>query len=217
MDQRVSRTFARDEVRDEVIPVYMGLIKQIDDQLGLLFAFMEERGLLENTMIVFTSDHGDYLGDHWMGEKDLFHEPSVKVPLIVYDPSSEADGARGTVCDELVESIDLIPTFLEALGADPAEQSHRLEGRSLLPFAARQRPGRVAPLRHQRVRLFDAAGGSEARHRSRATRACSWSPTSAGSWSTPWASGRCSTTWRPTPTSFATSAPTPPARTSAAA
>ncbi len=134
MDLRVSKAFAREEVREEVIPVYMGLIKQIDDQLGRLFAFMQERGLLESTMIVFTSDHGDYLGDHWMGEKDLFHEPSVKVPLIVYDPSSEADRARGTVCDELVELIDLIPTFLEALGADPSEPSHRLEGRSLVPF-----------------------------------------------------------------------------------
>jgi arylsulfatase A-like enzyme len=133
MDQRVSRTFAREEVRREVIPVYMGLIKQIDDQLGRLFQFMEQRGLLENTMIVFTSDHGDYLGDHWMGDKDLFHEPSVKVPLIVYDPSSEGDSARGTVCDALVESIDLVPTFLAALGVDPAEQSHRLEGRSLFP------------------------------------------------------------------------------------
>jgi arylsulfatase A-like enzyme len=134
MDLRASRSFAREEVRREVIPVYMGLIKQIDDQLGALFGFMEERGLLEDTLIVFTSDHGDYLGDHWLGEKDLFHEPSVKVPLIVYDPSPEADRARGGVCDELVESIDLIPTFLEALGADPAEQSHRLEGRSLMPF-----------------------------------------------------------------------------------
>ena len=134
MDLRASRSFSREEVRQEVIPVYMGLIKQIDDQLGRLFQFMQERGLLENTLIVFTSDHGDYLGDHWMGEKDLFHEPSVKIPLIVCDPSSEADAARGSVSDALVEAIDLIPTFLEALGADPAGQSHRLEGRSLLPF-----------------------------------------------------------------------------------
>ena len=120
MDLRVSAAFARDEVRAEVIPVYMGLIKQIDDQLGVLFRFMEQRGLLRHTLIVFTSDHGDYLGDHWMGEKDLFHEPSVKVPLIVCDPSPEADATRGTVCDALVEAIDLAPTFLEALGDDPA-------------------------------------------------------------------------------------------------
>jgi arylsulfatase A-like enzyme len=140
MGQRVAGAFSRDEVRAEVIPVYMGLIKQIDDQLGRLFGFMKERGLFENTLIVFTSDHGDYLGDHWLGEKDLFHEPSVKVPLIVCDPSAQADAARGSVCDELVEAIDLAPTFLEVLGGDPAEQSHRLEGRSLVPFLRGRAP-----------------------------------------------------------------------------
>ncbi|HWV81094.1 MAG TPA: alkaline phosphatase family protein [Hyphomicrobiaceae bacterium] len=134
MNLRVSNTFAREEVREEVIPVYMGLIKQIDDQLGLLFKFMEDRGLLDNTLIAFTSDHGDYLGDHWMGEKDLFHDPSAKVPLIIADPSVSADAARNTVSDALVETIDLVPTFLEALGGDPAQQSHRLEGRSLMPL-----------------------------------------------------------------------------------
>jgi arylsulfatase A-like enzyme len=112
----------------------MGLIRQIDDQLGLLFGFMEERGLLRNTLIVFTSDHGDYLGDHWLGEKDLFHDPSAKIPLVLCDPSPEADNTRGTTCDALVEGIDLVPTFLEKLGADWRAQSHRLEGRSLVPF-----------------------------------------------------------------------------------
>jgi arylsulfatase A-like enzyme len=140
MKHAVSRAFARDAVRDAVVPVYMGLIKQIDDQLGVLFRFLDERGLLETTMIVFTSDHGDYLGDHWLGEKDLFHEPSVRVPLIVYDPSAEADGARGSTCDALVEAIDLAPTFVEAAGGDPAEQSHRLEGRSLVPWLRGERP-----------------------------------------------------------------------------
>lgn len=134
MKHRVAQAFSRDEVRNEVIPVYMGLIKQIDDQMGRLFAFLEDKKLMDNTMIVFTSDHGDYLGDHWMGEKDLFHDPSSRVPLIIYDPSPEADATRGTVCDELVESIDLAPTFLEAAGGDPASQSHRLEGRSLMPI-----------------------------------------------------------------------------------
>ena len=140
MNHRVSRAFARDEVRQTVIPVYMGLIKQIDDQLGVLFRFLEARGLMDDTMIVLTSDHGDYLGDHWMGEKDLFHEPSVKVPLIVYDPSTQANAARGTVCDELVESIDLAPTFLDWLGGDLPAQSHRLEGRSLLPLLHGETP-----------------------------------------------------------------------------
>jgi arylsulfatase A-like enzyme len=118
----------------------MGLIKQIDDQMGVLFSTMEQRGLLDNTMIVFTSDHGDYLGDHWLGDKDFFHDASVKVPLIIYDPSLDADAARGSVCDALVEAIDLAPTFLEALGADPVQQSHRLEGRSLLPILRGRAP-----------------------------------------------------------------------------
>ena len=140
MDYLISKSFSRDEVREEVIPVYMGLIKQIDDQMGVLFRFSRTNGYFDNTMIVFTSDHGDYLGDHWLGEKELFHEPSVKVPLIIYDPSAAADATRGTTCDELVEAIDLAPTFLEVFGGDPAQQSHRLEGRSLVPLLHGQKP-----------------------------------------------------------------------------
>ncbi|CAM5763936.1 alkaline phosphatase family protein [Mesorhizobium amorphae] len=130
--ERYSRNFSRDEVREKVIPCYMGLIKQIDDQLGHLFAFMGERGLFENTMIVFTSDHGDYLGDHWLGEKYMFHDVSVKVPMIVYDPSREADSTRGTTSEALVEMIDLAPTFLDHFGGK--QKSHVLEGRSLAPL-----------------------------------------------------------------------------------
>jgi arylsulfatase A-like enzyme len=93
---------------------------------------MEERGLFENTMIVFSSDHGDYLGDHWMGEKDFFHEPSVRVPLIIYDPRKDADSTRGTASSSLVEGIDLAATFLDYFGS-PAKP-HIIEGRSLNPL-----------------------------------------------------------------------------------
>jgi len=133
---RICKVMSHDKVRERVIPAYMGLIKQVDDQMGKLFAFMEERGLVDNTMIVFTSDHGDYLGDHWMGEKDLFHDPSVRVPLIVYDPRKEADAARGTVSEDLVEGIDLVPTFLEFFGGE--QKPHILEGRSLKPILTGQ-------------------------------------------------------------------------------
>ena len=47
---------------------------------------MDKTGVSKDTLIVFTSDHGDYLGDHWLGEKELFHEPSVHVPMILVDP-----------------------------------------------------------------------------------------------------------------------------------
>ncbi|MFV0473590.1 MAG: sulfatase-like hydrolase/transferase [Pikeienuella sp.] len=138
MGNRIGQSFSRDEVREAVIPAYMGLIRQCDDQMGRLFDWLEASGGIEDTMIVATSDHGDYLGDHWLGEKDLFHEPSVKVPLIVYDPSPEADAARGTVCDELVEQIDLAATFVEICGGEvPA---HVIEGRSLVPFLRGESP-----------------------------------------------------------------------------
>ncbi len=138
MDMRYSRNMSRDEAREKVIPAYMGLITQIDDQMGVLMKFLEERGLLEDTMIVFTSDHGDYLGDHWMGEKDLFHDQSARIPLIIIDPSKEADSTRGTVCDALVEGIDLAPTFIDYFGGTPPD--HILEGRSLMPLLRGEKP-----------------------------------------------------------------------------
>ncbi|MEM7544069.1 MAG: sulfatase-like hydrolase/transferase [Pseudomonadota bacterium] len=138
MEGRVGKTFSRPEVRDAVIPAYMGLIKQCDDQMGRLFQWLKDAGRWDDTLIVLTSDHGDYLGDHWMGEKDLFHEPSVKIPLIIRNPSAEADATRGTVCDALVEGIDLAPTFLEFAGG--AARPHILEGRSLCPWLRGEEP-----------------------------------------------------------------------------
>ena len=129
LKSRICQTFARDDVRERVIPAYMGLIKQIDDQLGVLFNWMKEAKLFDNTMIVFTSDHGDYLGDHWMGEKDLFHDQSVKVPLIIYDPRKEAKNFQGRESNHLVECIDLAPTFLDFFNIK--EKPHILEGRGL--------------------------------------------------------------------------------------
>ncbi|MBV7380614.1 sulfatase-like hydrolase/transferase [Maritimibacter dapengensis] len=130
----VSRTFARDDVREKVLQAYMGLIKQIDDQMGVLFKFLEDTGRMEDTMIVLNSDHGDYMGDHWLGEKMFFHDTSVKVPLIIYDPSSKADATRGTTSDALVEMIDLAPTFYEVAGGDASDVDHILEGQSLVPI-----------------------------------------------------------------------------------
>ena len=130
MAQEYSENSSRAEVRERVIPTYMGLIRQVDDHLGRLFRHLENRALLERTLIVFTSDHGDYLGDHWLGEKDLFHECSARVPMIVCDPSPQADATRGTSDDRFVEQIDLLPTFVEFAGGEVCTE--RVEGRSLL-------------------------------------------------------------------------------------
>ena len=121
--------FARDEVRETVIPTYMGLITQLDTHLGRLFAYLKSAGLWERTVIVFTSDHGDYLGDHYLGEKDLFHDCAARIPLIVRSPFASADARRGSICSQLVECIDLVPSFVEWAGGEPAYEF--LEGRSL--------------------------------------------------------------------------------------
>ncbi len=138
MGNKIAQAFQREEVRNKVIPAYMGLIKQCDDQLGRILDQLETSGDIANTMIVLTSDHGDYLGDHWLGEKDLFHDPSVKVPMIIYDPRAAADDTRGTECSALVESIDLAVTFVSAAGGEVA--AHILEGRDLSPWLHGQTP-----------------------------------------------------------------------------
>ena len=132
MEERVSRAFCDDGTRTRVLTAYMGLIKQIDDQMGRLMAFLDAQGLTEETMIIFTSDHGDYLGDHWMGEKELFHDASARIPMIVVDPRAEADATRGQTSSALVEAIDVVPTILDYFGGEAVP--HIIEGHSLVPL-----------------------------------------------------------------------------------
>lgn len=110
---------------------YYALITEIDDHLGRLFGWMQARGLWKNTLICFVSDHGVYLGDHWTYQKELFYDEAYQVPLILFDPRPEADARRGAAEEAFVESIDLLPTLLEAAGVPVAPA---IQGRSLVPF-----------------------------------------------------------------------------------
>ena len=148
---RICKSFSRDKVRDTVGPVYMGLIKELDDQMGRLFAYLEDSGRMEDTMIVFCSDHGDNMGDHWLGEKDLFFDCSARIPLLIYDPRREADATRGASTDKLIEGIDLLPTFVEAMGG--TAKPHMMEGRSLLPLLH----GQDTPWRDHCISEYDYA------------------------------------------------------------
>jgi arylsulfatase A-like enzyme len=130
--QEESVSFSSDACVRTVRPAYQGLITQLDDHLGRLFDAMSRSGLMDNTLIIFTADHGDFLGDHWFGEKELFYDAVQRVPFIMYDPSPEADTTRGTVDDRMIESVDVLPTMLSWLGLPQA--SHRIEGRDLLPL-----------------------------------------------------------------------------------
>ncbi|MEO7403359.1 MAG: sulfatase-like hydrolase/transferase, partial [Burkholderiales bacterium] len=125
-----SVTFSQDEARLNVVPAYMGLVKQMDDHFGRLMAHLEQSGRMQDTLIIFTADHGDYLGDHWQGEKEFMYEQGVRVPFIVVDPADDAK--RGATNDALVEAVDVVPTVLDALGI--AIPTHIVEGHSLKPL-----------------------------------------------------------------------------------
>ncbi|MCP5284732.1 MAG: sulfatase-like hydrolase/transferase [Burkholderiaceae bacterium] len=136
--QEESVSFQRDDCIRTVRPAYQGLITQLDHHLGRLFDALATQGVLDDTLIVFTADHGDYLGDHWLGEKELFHDTVQKVPLIVADPRVAADATRGTVDPRFVEAVDIVPTILDAMQV--AQPAQRLEGRSLQPLLHGEHP-----------------------------------------------------------------------------
>ena len=110
---------------------YYACITQIDYNLGQLFARLRELGLADNTWIIFTSDHGEMLGDHWMAAKGTGFEGSARVPLLVRPPAADwkPHPLQGRERNRLVCLADLMPTCLHLAGvAAPAE----LDGRDLL-------------------------------------------------------------------------------------
>ena len=107
---------------------YAGNVTLIDDQIGQILQVIEERGELADTVIGFTSDHGEMNGDWGLIYKMIFLDGSVRVPLLVRTPETATNG--GLVSDALVENCDLGPTFVELAGG---ELEHRQFGRSLVP------------------------------------------------------------------------------------
>ncbi len=110
---------------------YYGLMTEIDDQLGRVFAFLDETGQWDDTLVILTSDHGEQLGDHYLFGKVGYFDQSFRIPLIVRDPAAAAAGTRGSVVDRFTGTIDTMPTILDWLGA-PTPRA--VDGRSVLPF-----------------------------------------------------------------------------------
>ncbi len=116
---------------------YYATITQIDCAIGLLLGRLRELGLLRNTWIVFSSDHGEMLGDHGLGAKATSLEAAARVPMLIRPPDTKAefDAMRGSVSHELVCLADIMPTCLALAGIDAID-----------PFAE-PRPFRaIAPL-----------------------------------------------------------------------
>jgi len=104
---------------------YYAKVTLIDHAIGLILEALEERGMLDNTWIIYTSDHGEMLGDHYMSHKIVFYESALKIPCII----RQAGGGKGWVSSALTDQLDVAATILDIGGAGPLAES---DGRSLL-------------------------------------------------------------------------------------
>jgi arylsulfatase len=108
---------------------YWASVTHVDEQIGRVLEALERRGWLENTLILYTSDHGDMTGDHHLWRKVQPYEASAGIPMLMRWPKGMSAAARGQVLDQPVELRDVMPTFLDVAGVSAPKQ---LDGRSLL-------------------------------------------------------------------------------------
>ena len=112
----------------EVIAQYYGQVNMIDESIGRVLDYMKEAGLYDDTLIIFSSDHGDHLAEHGLFFKGQMYDSCVKVPLMIKLPG-QRDGRRSR---RVVNTIDLYSTVLELTGAENLNQG--IESKSMLPL-----------------------------------------------------------------------------------
>jgi len=125
-----------DNLARQIKAAYYACITQIDTQIGRILDALEAAGRRENTLVLFVSDHGELLGDHYQWGKRAFYEGAASVPFVMSWPGTLP---QRSVCAELVGHRDLAPTFLDAAGVFPPGD---LSGASVLPLA-KGAPGRA--------------------------------------------------------------------------
>jgi arylsulfatase A-like enzyme len=121
----------------KVRAVYAGLAAEVDHHLGRVFRALRDSGRWDDTVVVFTADHGEQLFDHWMLGKAGYFDQSAHIPLIIRDPAAASGAGRGRAVAHVSESVDLLPTILALAGLTPPRNA---DGRSLLPFCAGETP-----------------------------------------------------------------------------
>jgi len=114
---------------------YLGTIKAVDENVGRLLDYLEANNLMENTIIVYTSDQGFYLGEHGWFDKRFVYDESFKTPLLISWPGHIRPGSTS---DELVQNLDFAQTFLDAAGIAAAPD---MQGKSLVPLLLNQPDG----------------------------------------------------------------------------
>jgi len=115
---------------------YLGCIAAVDENIGRVLDFLESSSLAENTIVLYTSDQGFYLGDHGWFDKRFMYEESLRMPLLAMSPGKTRPGSTNA---ELVQNLDFAPTFLELAGVDIPKD---MQGLSLAGFLQNKSPGR---------------------------------------------------------------------------
>jgi arylsulfatase A-like enzyme len=133
---RWKRRYATPEMYQQTVRDYYRLITGIDREVGRIVTALKDLKLSDNTLLVFTSDNGFFLGERGMADKWLMYEESIRVPLIIHDPSL-ADRQRGRKVEALTLNIDLAPTLLDYAGI---KIPGAVQGRSLRPFVRGENP-----------------------------------------------------------------------------
>jgi arylsulfatase len=110
-----------------IMAQYAGMISIIDDYVGRFEGILKERGILDNTVVIYCSDHGEMMGDHGMFGKQTYYESPLRVPLVLAGPGVR----KGGNCDALVHLADMAPTILEMAGV---EHPLPMQARSLCPL-----------------------------------------------------------------------------------
>jgi arylsulfatase A-like enzyme len=114
MPEGLSENEIRSWAYQRYIKDYLRVIASIDDNVGRMLDYLEENALADNTLIVYTSDQGFFLGDHGWYDKRFMYEQSLRMPLIMSCPNLIK---AGQVCDQIVTNVDFAPTFLELSGS----------------------------------------------------------------------------------------------------
>ncbi len=124
---------------------YYAMVSLIDQKVGELLKKLESMGQLENTLIVYASDHGEMLGDHGLMAKMCFYKSSVRIPMIIRPPG----GCDGSVYEAPIQAFDMVATMLDAAGAEPMSCS---SARSLIPLL-NGKDSKVRELAHSMIRM----------------------------------------------------------------
>ncbi|MDF2723347.1 MAG: betC [Paenibacillus sp.] len=144
----IGTRYTREEWR-QVWKVYLGLVSLLDHCVGRIIDELKRENLYDNSLIIFTSDHGEMLGSHGLWQKMCMYEESVHTPLFMKFPAEFKPAAASS--DALVSSIDVVPTICDYVGIEPKSP---MSGKSLMPLINGQ-----APVRDRVFIQYDGNGG----------------------------------------------------------